>query len=51
MVKSIEYGSSDKREWYKNHTLTEEQKRKLIERKINYAKQYLNAMAKAKAIN
>jgi hypothetical protein len=51
MVKSIEYGSSDKREWYKNHTLTEEQKRKLIERKINDAKQYLNAMAKAKATN
>ena len=51
MVKSIEYGSSDKREWYKNHMLTEEQKRKLIERKINDAKQYLNAMAKVKAIN
>ena len=51
MVKSIEYGSSDKREWYKNHTLTEEQKRKLIEEKINKAKQYLNAKEKAKATN
>ena len=51
MDSKIEYGSSDKREWYKNHTLTEEQKQKLIERKINDAKQYLNAMAKAKAIN
>lgn len=51
MVKSIEYGSSDKREWLKNHTLTEEQKRKLIEQKINDAKQYLNAKAKAKATN
>ena len=49
MVKELEYGSSDKREWYKNHTLTEEQKRKLIEQKINDAKQYLNAKAKAKA--
>jgi hypothetical protein len=49
MVKSIEYGSSTKREWYKNHSLTEEQKRKLIEEKINKAKQYLNAKAKAKA--
>lgn len=49
MVKSIEYGSSAKREWYKNHSLTEEQKRKLIEEKINKAKQYLNAKAKAKA--
>ena len=51
MVKSIEYGSSDKREWLTNHTLTEEQKRKLIEEKINKAKQYLNAKAKAKATN
>jgi hypothetical protein len=51
MVKDIEYGSSDKREWYKNHTLTEEQKQKLIEEKINKAKQYLNALVKAKAIN
>ena len=51
MDSKIEYGSSDKREWYKNHTLTEEQKRKLIEEKINKAKQYLNALAKAKAIN
>jgi hypothetical protein len=49
MVKEIEYGSSDKREWCKNHMLTEEQKRKLIEQKINDAKQYLNAKAKAEA--
>ena len=51
MVKSIEYGSSDKTEWLKNHTLTEEQKRKLIEQKIKLAKQYLNAKAKAKVTN
>jgi len=51
MVKEVESVSSDKREWYKNHSLTEEQKRKLIEQKINNAKQYLNAMAKTKAIN
>jgi len=51
MVKDIEYGSSDKREWFKNHSLTEEQKRKLIEEKIKLAKQYLSAMAKAKATN
>lgn len=51
MVKNIEYGSSDKREWYKNHSLTEEQKRKLIEQKFNLAKQYLSAKAKAKLVD
>ena len=50
MVKDIQYGSSDKLEWYKNHSMTEEQKRKLIERKINSAKQYLNAKSKDKAL-
>ena len=49
MEKQLEYGSSDKLGWYKNHSMTEEQKQKLIERKINSAKQYLNALAKAKA--
>jgi hypothetical protein len=49
MVKDIEYGSSKKIEWLKTHSMTEEQKRKLIEQKINDAKQYLNAKVKAKA--
>ena len=49
MVNQVEYISSDKIEWYKNHSMTEEQKRKLIENKINSAKQYLKALAKAKA--
>lgn len=51
MDSKIEYGSSDKTEWLRNHTLTEEQKRKLIEQKIKLAKEYLNARAKAKATN
>ena len=49
MEKQVQYGSSDKVNWYKNHSLSEEQKNKLIENKINLAKQYLSAVAKAKA--
>ena len=51
MVKDIEYGSSDKMNWFKNHSMTDEQRKKLIEEKINKAKEYLSAMVKAKAIN
>ena len=50
MVNQVEYISSDKIEWYKNHSMTEDQKQKLIERKINSAKQYLNAKSKDKAL-
>jgi hypothetical protein len=46
----LQSGTSDKLEWYKNHSMTEEQKRKLIERKINSAKQYLKAKSKDKAL-
>ena len=34
MVKEVEYGSSDKTNWFKNHVMTEEQKKKLIEDKL-----------------
>lgn len=34
MKKDLEYGSSDKMNWFKNHILSEEQRKKLIEDKV-----------------
>ena len=49
MEKQVQYVSSDRTNWFNNHKLSEEQKNKLIENKVNLAKQYLKAIAKAKA--
>jgi hypothetical protein len=51
MVNHVEYGSSVSKRWREQTQLTEEQKRKLIEDKINKAKQYLSAKGKTKSIN
>jgi hypothetical protein len=50
MKDHIQCNSSDKVTWYKSHVMTEEEKRKLIEQKINHAKQYLQAKAKTKVL-
>ena len=48
MVKEVEYGSSDKVNWLKNHSMTEEQKKKLIEDKL---KRVLNHVELTKKVD
>ena len=48
MKKNIEYGSSDKTNWLKNHSMTEEQKKKLIEDKL---KRVLNHVELTKKVD
>jgi hypothetical protein len=38
MTKDLESGSSDKKDWLKNHTLSQEQVRQLIRNKYERAK-------------
>jgi hypothetical protein len=36
----LQSGTSDKVEWFKNHSLTEEDRKKLIEEKLNRAMKF-----------
>jgi len=47
IVKSI---PNDKRDWLKTHTLTPEQRQKLIAQKLEQAKKQFEANAKAQAV-
>ena len=47
MKEQLQSGTSDKVEWFKNHSLTEGDKKKLIEDKLSRAMKYKLAMAKA----
>jgi hypothetical protein len=42
----IKFGTSDKTEWLKNHTMSEEQKRQLIYEKYQRALKYLELSKK-----
>ena len=46
MKDTLQSGTSDKVEWFKNHSLTDSERKKLIEDKLNRAVKYI-AMAKA----
>ena len=41
MKKNVELGSSDKANWFTNHSMTEEQKKKLIEDKLKRVLNYV----------
>jgi hypothetical protein len=43
----LQSGTSDKLNWLKNHTMTEEQRKKMIEEKFNRAVKFV-ALAKKK---
>ena len=47
MKDTLQSGTSDKVEWFKNHQLTVSESKKLIEDKLNRAMKYKLAMAKA----
>ncbi len=40
MKSKLQSGTSDKVEWFKNHSLTEEDRKKLIEEKLNRAMKF-----------
>ena len=48
MKKDIQSVSSDKMNWFKNHSMTEEQKQKLIEDKVKRAFKQLELEKKTK---
>lgn len=47
MKSKLQSGTSDKVEWFKNHSLTDSERKKLIEDKLNRAVKFL-ALAKKK---
>ena len=47
MDSKLQSGTSDKLNWYKNHSLSESERKKLIEDKLSRAMKYKLAMAKA----
>ena len=46
MKKDIQSVSSDKMNWFKNHSMTEEQKQKLIEDKVKRVRNHLELVKK-----
>lgn len=47
MKKNVELGSSDKVNWLKNHSMTEEQKKKLIEDKLKRVLNHVKLVQRA----
>ena len=46
----IEKKKSTQAEWYRNHVLTPEQRKKLLEEKVERAQQYYKAIKKQEAL-
>jgi predicted aldo/keto reductase-like oxidoreductase len=51
MKKDLEYCTSDKVNWYKNHSMSEEQRKKLIEDKIKRALKQVELEGKTKVLS
>jgi hypothetical protein len=48
LKEQLQSGTSDKMNWLKNHTMTEEQRKKMIEDKLNRAVKFVALAAKKK---
>jgi hypothetical protein len=50
MIDAVKLTSNDKKDWLNTHTLTSEQRQKLITQKLERARAQFNANAKVKAL-
>jgi hypothetical protein len=50
MKKGLEYCTSDKVNWYKNHSMSEDQRKKLIEDKLQRALKQVELEKKTKVL-
>jgi hypothetical protein len=50
MKKELEYCTSDKVNWFKNHTMSEEQRKKMIEDKLKRAFKQVELESKIKVL-